>query len=115
QIGSDMDILDAELLAELAFLDCLSIEPIREHIRVRDIVLDVDDGANLIAEDGSGEAIDGELAAAVEHSRLNDAQALAVGVAVAVINEWSYRDQAGQSRDQQPSSRHAAGSVNDCR
>ncbi len=107
QVRPKENIAQAELPAQLAFLDGLASEVSQGDVRVGKLVLEVDDGANLIALDGLGEAARCHLSAAIDLVLGHDPQPFAMRVLPAVVNKGDDGQHQGQAQAEKPVERRA--------
>ena len=87
QVGLDEDVADAQPPAQLAFLDRAPVPEAAADVGVGEVVLQIDDGADLETGHGVGDAVGGHFAGAVEAARLDLAQPFVEGVDVAVFDD----------------------------
>src|SRR5262245_11353716 len=100
-------------MAQVALADGAAVPEALGQVGVRELVLAVDDGADVVAGDDVPEAVSAKLARAQQHALLDDAQALVVGVLGAEVDERPADEQRGESKTQGPAVRgaHACPSV----
>src|SRR5690242_13423870 len=98
-----MHVAHAEFTAQLALLDGPAAPEAEIDVRIGKLILDVDDGADVIAFDGVGEALGGHLAAAVDTAGIDNAQPFVGVVDAAEVHNRSDDDHDDQRGHHGPS------------